>query len=185
MVKLIGSGIWVVIVALVAVYFSVQSSLSPSVDRAVADRRASEETIRGELTSLPVMDKNGVDGYFLTKLSYVVDKVKMASIHIPIEVLVTDELFTTLIGEKMIDLSHRDQFDINKFRKQIKDALNKRLGDDVVHDVLVEQIDFLSKNEVRSHIAQGNLNIQSGAPIVKGDVVESGADHAAKKSAGH
>ena len=175
MFKLVASGIWVVAVALVAVYFSVQTALSPKVDKEAAARRAAEETIRGELTSLPVIGEDGVQGYFLTRLSYVVDKVKMASVHIPIEVLITDELFTTLVGDKMLNIANHNNFDIDGFRKLIKDALNKRLGDDVVHDVLVEQIDFLSKNDIRSNIAQKNLNIKGGAPIVKGDVVEDGS----------
>jgi hypothetical protein len=64
MFKLVASGVWVVAVALVAVYFSVQSSLAPKVDTEAAARQANEETIRGELTSLPVFENGDVKGYF-------------------------------------------------------------------------------------------------------------------------
>ena len=178
MVKLIASGIWVVVVALVAVYFSVQMALAPKVDKEAEARRAAEETIRGELTSLPVIQDGDVQGYFLTKLSYVVDKVKMANVHIPIDVLINDQLFTLLVGNKMVDISNHQNFDVPAFRKAIQDAINKRLGDDVVHDVMIEQIDFLSKKDIRSNMEQKNLNIKGGAPIVKeGAVAAPGAEN--------
>ena len=185
MFKLILSGIWVAAVALVAVYFSVQMALAPKVDNAEAERRANEETIRSELTSLPIFEDGHVKGYFLTKLSYVVDKVKMASIHIPIDVLITDELFTTLVGNKMINVNDAQSFDVDAYRKLIRESLNKRLGEDVVHDVLIEQIDYLSKGDLRSNIAQKNLNIKGGAPIVKGDVNEDGTANAGHAPPAH
>lgn len=185
MFKLVASGIWVVIVALIAVYFSVQMSLAPKEDKAAAARKAAEDTIRGELTSLPVIENGQVKGYFLTRLSYVVDKVKMASIHIPMDVMITDELYTTLIGDKMIDLGHRDSFDVAAFRTLIRDAVNKRLGEDVVHDVLIEQIDYLSKEDLRASMAQNKGTIQSGESIVKSDVTEGGTSGEKPASSGH
>lgn len=185
MFKLVASGIWVVIVALIAVYFSVQMALAPKVDKEAAARKAVEDTIRGELTSLPVIDNGQVKGYFLTRLSYVVDKVKVASIHIPMDVLITDQLYTTLIGDKMIDLGHRDSFDVAAFRALIRDAVNKRLGEEVVHDVLIEQIDYLSKEDLRASMAQNKGTIQSGESIVKGDVTEGGTSAGAAPPKGH
>jgi hypothetical protein len=175
MLKLVISGIWVVIVALIAVYFSVQMAMAPKVDEAAAARKAAEETIRGELTSLPVIDGGAVKGYFLTRLSYVVDKVKMAGINVPIDVMITDELYTTLVGDRMIDLEDRSSFDVAAFRNLIKEAVNKRLGEEVVFDVLIEQIDYLSKEDLRASMAQKKGTIETGESIVKGDVPKDGA----------
>lgn len=185
MLKLVISGVWVVIVALIAVYFSVQMAMAPKVDEAAVARKANEETIRGELTSLPVIADGAVKGYFLTRLSYVVDKVKMASIHIPIDVAITDELYTTLVGNQMIDLGNRNDFDVAAYRKLIKDAVNKRLGEDVVYDVLIEQIDYLSKEDLRASMAQKKGTIASGESIVKGDVSSNGAAAEGAAPAGH
>ena len=185
MFKLVASGLWVVIVALIAVYFSVQMALAPKEDKEAAARKAVEDTIRGELTSLPVIENGQVKGYFLTRLSYVVDKVKMATIHIPMDVMITDELYTTLIGDKMIDLGHRDSFDVGAFRKLIRDAVNKRLGEEVVHDVLIEQIDYLSKEDLRASMAQNKGTIQTGESIVKGDVTEGDTHGEKPASSGH
>jgi hypothetical protein len=104
---------------------------------------------------------------------------------ISIDVLITNELFTTLVDKKMVDVSNHDSFDVDGFRKIVRVAINKRLGEDVVHDVLVEQIDFLSKSDIRSNIAQKNLNIKGGEPIVKGDVNEHGTEAAPAAKEGH
>jgi hypothetical protein len=185
MFKLVASGIWVVIVALIAVYFSVQMALAPKVDEEAAARKAAEETIRGELTSIPVIQDGAVKGYFLTRLSYVVDKVKMAAIHVPMEVMITDELYTTLVGDRVIDLGNRSSFDVAAFRQLIKEAVNKRLGQEVVFDVLIEQIDYLSKDDLRASMAQKKGTIESGDPIVKNEVAKDDAGHEKPAAEGH
>ncbi len=185
MLKLVISGVWVAIVALIATYFSVQMALAPKVDEAAAARKAAEETVRGELTSLPVIEDGAVKGYFLTRLSYVVDKVKVAAIHVPLEVMITDELYTSLVGDKMIDLEHRSSFDVAAFREMIKEAVNKRLGQEVVFDVLIEQIDYLSKEDLRASMAQKKGTIQSGESIVKGEAPKDGTAAEKPAAEGH
>ncbi len=164
MLKLVISGVWVAIVALIATYFSVQMALAPKVDEAAAARKAAEETVRGELTSLPVIEGGAVKGYFLTRLSFVVDKVKAAEIHVPLDVLITDELYTALVGDKAIDLGHKSGFDVAAFREKIKDVVNKRLGHEVVFDVLIEQIDYLSKDDLRASMAQNKVRSRAVNP---------------------
>lgn len=174
MLKTLVIGIWVVAVALGAVYFSVNMALTPDEDPEAA-RLASLETIRGDVTSLPVIQDGKVQGYFLTRLSYVGDKARLSQVHIPITALITDELFDTLVGKKLLNLQDNSGFDLDEFRKMIKDAINKKLGEDVIEDILVEQIDYLSKNDIRSNIAQHNLNMQTGKALIDGQVPEDGA----------
>lgn len=184
MVKTLGIGVWVVAVALASVYFSVNLAMAPKEDPEAA-RRANMETIRGDVTSLPVLEDGQVMGYFLTRLSYVGDKAKLAAVHIPIQVIATDELFDALVGKKMLNLHDNSHFDLDEFRKTIKEAINNKLGDDVIEDVLVEQIDYLSKNDIRSNLAQHNLNMQTGQKLIDENAPEDGAGHAAESTAGH
>ena len=41
--------------------------------------------------------------------------------------------------------------DLDAFRNGIREHVNKRVGEDVLHDVLIEQIDFLSKQDIRDN----------------------------------
>ncbi|MCO6187097.1 hypothetical protein [Rhizobium sp. L1K21] len=184
MIKTLAIGAWVVVVALGSVYFSVNMAMAPKEDPE-AKRRANMETIRGDVTSLPVLQDGVVTGYFLTRLSYVGDKDKLASVHIPIQVLATDELFDALVGKKMLNLQDNSNFNLDEFRGLIKDAMNKKLGDEVIEDVLVEQIDYLSKNDIRSNLAQRNLNMQTGQKLINENAPDNGAHGGAEKAAGH
>ena len=45
--------------------------------------------------------------------------------------------------------------EIEGFKTLIRDSLNERVGEELFHDVIVEQIDFLSKEDIRSNVQQG------------------------------
>lgn len=179
MVKLLLTGLWVCIVTLGAVYFSVQMSAAPAPVDEEARRKELLELVRGESITIPVISEGAISGYFLSRVSFMMDKEKIKGVKLPMTELTTDELFTLLIGNKMVDLSEPGAFELEKFRSTIKDDLNKRLGDGLVAEVLVEQLDYLSKEDIRNNASRGNKNPNPGKKIVEGVKVEE------PKSAGH
>ena len=155
MIKTLAIGIWICAVALGSVYFSVQiSNTKESVEPDPA-MFGGLETIRGEVISIPVISSGAVQGYFLTRLSYTVDPLKTAKLSIPVNELITDVLYTALVGEPVIDFPDIEVFDLEAFKTHIRDSLNTRVGEELFHDVIVEQIDFLSKEDIRSNAQQG------------------------------
>jgi hypothetical protein len=76
------------------------------------------------------------------------DKAKDAAI--PLPALTTDTLFSLLVGNKMIDMSQPKTFNVEAFRGDIKKTMNDRLGGDYVASVVIEQLDYLSKEEIRA-----------------------------------
>jgi flagellar basal body-associated protein FliL len=179
MVKLLLTGLWVCIVTLGAVYFSVQMSAAPAPVDEEARKKELLELVRGESITIPVISEGAISGYFLSRVSFMMDKEKIKGVKLPMTELTTDELFTLLIGNKMVDLSKPGAFELEKFRSTIKDDLNRRLGDGLVAEVLVEQLDYLSKEDIRNNASRGNKNPNPGKKIVEGVKVEE------PKSAGH
>jgi hypothetical protein len=88
-------------------------------------------------------------------LSYTLDPLKAEKLTIPVEELITDALYTALVGEPVIDFPDIEKFDLEVFKAHIRDSLNQRVGEELFHDVIVEQIDFLSKEDIRSNVQQG------------------------------
>jgi len=169
MIKLIVTGIWVCVVALGAVFLSIEMATRKDTPAEVtSDPNAGVEKLRGEITSIPVISKGVVHGYFLTRLSYTVDPKKLAASLVPVPELVTDVLYSELVGNRLIDFPNIEKFDLDGFRKNVLAALNTRLGDDAFKEVIVEQIDFLSKDEIRSNMRSGNFTMKAGAPIGQG-----------------
>ena len=115
MIKLLLTGLWVCAVTLGAVYGSVQMSKpKPVVDEATQLRNKSE-LVKGENINVPVLSKGAVQGYFITRISFLMDKEKIKGVHLPTTEMMTDELFTLLVGNKMVDLGNTKAFDLDGF----------------------------------------------------------------------
>lgn len=155
MIKTLVIGVWICAVALGSVYFSVQMSNTKESVEPVPEMFGGLETIRGEVTSIPVISSGAVQGYFLTRLSYTVDPLRVAKLSVPVKELITDVLYTALVGEPVIDFPDMEMFDLEAFKSHIRETLNERVGEELFHDVIVEQIDFLSKEDIRSNAQQG------------------------------
>jgi hypothetical protein len=176
MIKLIGTGVWILAITLASVYFSLKMASAPKVDTEAAEREAAMEFVSGYTTTVPVIGEGGINGYLLTKLSYKANKVLAAKQVVPLPQVITDELYTLLVGKEMIDVPNAGSFDIEAFRGVVKDGLNRRLGADVIAEVYIEQIDYIT-----------TASVQDPAPkkaetIAKGEV--PAAAHA-EKSGGH
>jgi hypothetical protein len=172
MLKLILTGVWVAVVTLGSVYVSIELSKAPDPAEEEAKMKAVQELVRGEMTTFPVIMNGHVEGYFLTKTSYIVDKTKLADVTLPIPALLTDELYTSLVGDKVIRVKENRDFDVAAFRQHVKEALNKRLEGEVVLDVIIEQVDYLSKEDIRNSQSQKQASIKSGAKIISEKVPE-------------
>jgi hypothetical protein len=165
MLKLVLTGVWVCAVTLGSVYFSMQHASAPAISDAEADRRASEEYVPGEIITVPAIKDGAVQGYFLAKLSFSATREGIAKLHAPLRQLVTDELYDMLVGSKYIDIADTP-FDLPGFKGAVKDGLNKKLGSEVITEVLVEQLEYLTKDDVERVANSQNRPYQKPVPLV-------------------
>lgn len=169
MIKLVLTGVWVCIVTLGAVYGSVYLATKPAVDEEAA-RKESLELVKGESITVPVISGGKVSGYFLGRISFMMDKEKIKGIKLPLTEYMTDELFTLLVGNKMVDIANTSTFNLEDFRTLIKTDMNKRIGDEMVAEVLVEQLDYLAKDDTRvagneGQVSKSPVKIVEGTPV--------------------
>lgn len=159
MIKLVLTGLWVCAVTLASVYFSVQTATAPAISPDDA-KKAEQELVKGESINIPVIANGQVTGYFLTRISFMMVKGKANALQIPLPELTTDELFSLLVGNKTIDISHAESFDVAAFRSDLKKGMNERLGGDYVADVLIQQLDYLSKEETHGGETVGKKTVK-------------------------
>ena len=167
MLKLIITGLWVAAVTLGSVYVSIQMSMAPDPALDEANKRASQTLVKGEMVTYPVIAQGRVEGYFLARTSFVADKTRLADIKLPIPEMLTDEMYTELVGDKVIRVSDNRNFDLAAFKDRVKVALNHKLGADVVLDVIVEQIDYITKEELQDSIASPGASVKRGNNLVR------------------
>lgn len=169
--KILGIGLWVCIVTLGAVYGSIYLATAPAGPSEEETKKAALELIRGEPITIPVIGNGDVTGYFLTRISFMMDKEKVKGQVLPTTELMTDQLFTLLVGNKMVDIGNVSSFDVNDFREKIKTEMNARLGEGMVDQVLIEQLDYVSKEAARKS-ADGGSKPLDKTTVVEGEKVE-------------
>ena len=79
MLKLILTGLWVCIVTLGAVWFSISRATAPA-EHADATPKVETELLKGESISIPMIADGAVQGYFIGRVSFIVDKVKIKGV---------------------------------------------------------------------------------------------------------
>ena len=65
-----------------------------------------------------------------------------------------------------IDVADTGTFDLPTFKTTVKDGLNKKLGEEVITEVLVEQLEYLTKDDVKRVANSQNVPRQKPVPIV-------------------
>ena len=176
--KILGVGLGVCIVTLGAVYGSIYLATAPAGPSEEETKKAALELVRGEPITIPVLAGGDVQGYFLTRISFMMDKEKIKGQKLPVTEMMTDELFTLLVGDKMVDIANVGTFDIQAFRDKIKTEMNARLGEGMVDQVMIEQLDYVSKDAARK-AADGASGPMEKTTVVEGEKVEE------KPASGH
>jgi flagellar basal body-associated protein FliL len=148
-IKFIAAAVWICIATLGAVFYAFQTSEAKTEAADAGTSLGGLDYIKADVISVPMLTKDGVDGYFLARLVYTVEAERAKTMSIPAESLIADQVYTYLYANKQIDFSERQNFDLDEFRNGIRDSINKRVDEELIREVIVEQIDFLSKAEIR------------------------------------
>lgn len=156
MIKFIVAAVWLCSVTVATVLWSAQAPAPAGPDGAKA-KGASPllgglDYIKTDVISVPVVHDQAVIGYFLARLVYTADQKELDKLSVPAETLLTDQVYTYLYGNPQIDFTDKSRVDIDAFRNGLRDSVNKRIGEPMLHDVMVQQIDFLSKDEIRDNV---------------------------------
>lgn len=178
MIKFVVAALWIAAATLGSVYYSFNAAR-------VLPEEAPEPTLLGgldyvsmPLLSIPVMKNREVKGYFLAKLVYTVEPEKKAKLVLPAEILLTDVMYSHLYGNTLLDFTVPGKLDLDAFRASVRDGVNARVGDRLIHEVLIEQVDFLSKQDIRDNTAR-RRKVAAAMEAAENPPPKKKADHGA------
>jgi hypothetical protein len=150
MIKFAAAALWICAATVGAVFYSYQ----------VAGQDPSETTkpllggldyVDSDIISVPLIRDAAVQGYFLTKLVFTADPSQLKKLSVPAKALLADHVYSYLYSNPQLDFTRTSTLDLDAFRKNIRDSVNERVGAELVHDVLVDQVNFLSRDEIRDN----------------------------------
>jgi hypothetical protein len=151
MIKFIIAALWISAVTAGSVYYSFTSTSSRPEAEAPQAYFGGLDYVKTDVISVPVFSKGAVYGYFLTRLVYTVEPARMKALSVPAGPLLSDAVYSYLYANPDIDFSRKERPDLDAFRAALKDSINTRLGTQLIHEVMVEQVDFLTKEDIRDN----------------------------------
>ena len=161
MIKFIVAAVWLCAVTIGAVFYSDQNASATLNAPAPPPLLGGLDYIKTEIVSVPVLHEGRIGGYFLTRLVYTVEPQKMAKLSVPADALIVDQVYSYIYGNPDLDFINHETLDLDAFRAGIRKKINEKVGEELIHEVLVEQVDFLSKEEIRDNTIRRKM--QAGA----------------------
>ena len=139
-------GLWILIVALGTSY-AVAFIETPTKSGDAAGAKPSLQVEKTRVINVPMIAGGAVRGFIVAQFAYTVDAALAKSLPVSPDVFLLDEAFRTIYTDDHLDFLHLEKFDINGLTTRLVAATNKRLGADIVHDVLIQDFTFISKEE--------------------------------------
>jgi flagellar basal body-associated protein FliL len=150
-IKTLIIGLWVCGVALGSSYFFVRMQSNASAHVASAEEAAVVEFIKTDMVSVPVIRSGKVQGYFVVQLSFAVNKVETAKLAFEPTPYLVDTAYRTLYENAELDFSNIVPQDLSLLAKKIVEVSNTKLGATVVTDVLLNEVNYVPRDEVRTN----------------------------------
>ena len=150
-IKFIAAALWIVAVTLGAVFYSFQAAANLPATEEQKPLLGGLDYVKTDVISVPLLKGERVHGYFLTRLVYTVEPKEVSKLSVPMASLLVDQVYSYLYGNPQIDFTAYEKLDLDGFRNGIRDAINTRVGSKLIHEVMVEQIDFLTPDDVRDN----------------------------------
>ncbi len=151
MIKTLLIGLWVCVVALGSSYFFVQMNNSSAAHAPSEAEAEVIEFIKTDMVSVPVIRQGKVQGYLVAQLSFAVNRTATKKLAFEPTPYLVDVAYRALYENSAIDFSQLQPQDLTLLAKKIAEGANAKLGGEVVKDVLMNEINYVPRDEVRTN----------------------------------
>lgn len=99
--------------------------------------------------TVPIVRDGKIAGYVMTQFVYTAEARELRELRVPPESFILDETFQALFSDDTIDFADLRAFDMRGFLAGLAEAVNARLGRNVIRDLLVEEFNFVDPAQIR------------------------------------
>ena len=150
MIKPILTGVWVCAATMGAAYLGAVWQRPPAPAKPNDHGASSDLTpVRTRMISVPIMGDGGIRGYVVAQFAFTAPAKLMKELPVKPDMFVLDEAFQLIFSGELLDFRQFKKQDLPALGKKIAENVNKRLGVHVVEDVLVQELNYVSKDNVR------------------------------------
>lgn len=148
--KLLLTGLWVVVVALGAAYgvaLYLPSASDPA--KAAAAPPAALQTQKTRVINVPVITGGALRGFVSAQFVFTQDGNLAKTVQLQPDVFLLDEAFRALYSDTAFDPDHVERYDLKKLTAALVKSTNERLGVPLIKDVLIENFSYIDKDTSR------------------------------------
>ena len=102
-----------------------------------------------KVINVPMIAEGSVQGYIVAQLVFTADAKTLRQSPVPPEAFLVDEAFRKIYGDQKLDFKNLVRYDLAQFTQTLRMQVNKRLQSDVVQEVLVQDFNYVSKDQIR------------------------------------
>lgn len=148
MIKTLAIGLWVCVASLGSSYVAASMQGPAHEEKKSPTYFAGLDWRKTEGITIPILSKSKISGYVLARFVYTVDGETANTLAVPPDPFILNDAFTAVYQASDFDFEHPERYDLEALKTRIKESVNKRFGQEIVHEILVEQFDFLPKDEM-------------------------------------
>ncbi|VTZ23991.1 conserved exported hypothetical protein [Methylocella tundrae] len=147
MIRLVASCLWICVATLMSAYIGATWKAGAGQVKSAPRQFEHLEHKRTEAISVPMIADGDITGYVVAQFIYLIDPEALKQMSVPPDVFITDEAFRKLYVDK-VDFNHLEKYDVAALTKDLVKRVNQRLGGDIIKDVLVEQFNYVPKQDI-------------------------------------
>ncbi|WP_243374087.1 hypothetical protein [Microvirga solisilvae] len=149
MIRNVMAGFWVCAVTLASCY----AAVTWMVGRAPTEEQQHYEGLQYKKLpplNIPIIAEGAVQGYVVANLVFTADSKTLREISVPPEAFIQDEVFRHVYADDSLDFKRLSRYNVNGMIGAVREKINKRLGSEIVKEILVENFNFIDKSDIRS-----------------------------------
>ncbi|MBN8911421.1 MAG: hypothetical protein J0H65_05040 [Rhizobiales bacterium] len=148
MMKYLLGGLWASVVSLAAAFGMLQWQQGGA-PAAAPEAETKVEEFRTKAINVPIIGAGTIQGYMVAQFVFTVDAAALQKMRVNPEVYVLDEAFKTIYAGEQVNFQNMKKQDLPLLAKKLGENVNKRLGTNVVQDVLIDQLSYIPKKDMR------------------------------------
>jgi hypothetical protein len=149
MIKLLAVGLWATAVALGATYGAIEWQRRAAMAHTEKEPDNKIEEVRTKPINVPIIADGAIQGYIVAQFVFTVDAKLMSAMAVKPDVYLLDEAFKTIYAGERVNFRQMKKQDLPALAKQLGENVNKRLGAGMVQDVLIDQLSYVPREEIR------------------------------------
>jgi len=148
MMKALLIGFWASVVSLGAA-FGVLEWQKSSQASASATAEMKLEEYRTKAINVPIIGSGTIQGYMVAQFVFTVDANLLHKLQVNPEIYVLDEAFKTIYAGEQVNFQNMKKQDLPVLARKLGENVNKRLGESIVQEVLIDQLAYIPKKDMR------------------------------------